>query len=132
MYAIRSYYAFQSTPDLPLHPDQIATAPLGSEPEKRRENLTGYYASITALDRGVGQIIAKLEEMGVYENTLFIFSSDNGMNMGHHGIWGKGNGTFPMNMYDTSVKIPMIVSMPSVVVITSYSIHYTKLYEGPG
>ncbi len=106
---------FQSTPDLPLHPDQIATAPLGSEPEKRRENLTGYYASITALDRGVGQIIAKLEEMGVYENTLFIFSSDNGMNMGHHGIWGKGNGTFPMNMYDTSVKIPMIVSMPSVV-----------------
>ena len=28
--------------------------------------------------------------------------------MGHHGIWGKGNGTFPLNMYDTSVKVPAI------------------------
>ncbi len=33
--------------------------------------------------------------------------------MGHHGIWGKGNGTYPPNMYDTSVKIPSLASMPS-------------------
>ena len=35
--------------------------------------------------------------------------SDNGMNCGHHGIWGKGNGARPQNMYDTSVKVPCIV-----------------------
>jgi arylsulfatase A-like enzyme len=38
--------------------------------------------------------------------------SDNGMNCGHHGIWGKGNGTRPQNMYDTSVKVPCLVSQP--------------------
>lgn len=38
-----------------------------------------------------------------------VFTSDNGMNTGHHGIWGKGNGTYPQNMYDTSVKIPFIL-----------------------
>ena len=34
------------------------------------------------------------------------------MNCGHHGIWGKGNGTRPQNMYDTSVKVPCIMSQP--------------------
>jgi arylsulfatase A-like enzyme len=34
------------------------------------------------------------------------------MNMGHHGICGKGNGTLPVNLYDTSVKVPGIVSRP--------------------
>ena len=37
------------------------------------------------------------------------------MNMGHHGIYGKGNGTFPQNMYDTSVKVPAMVSRPGHV-----------------
>jgi arylsulfatase A-like enzyme len=44
-----------------------------------------------------------------------LFLSDNGMNMGHHGICGKGNGTYPQNMYDTSVKVPCIVSRPGHV-----------------
>ncbi|MCB0080547.1 MAG: DUF4976 domain-containing protein, partial [Caldilineaceae bacterium] len=54
--------------------------------------------------------------------------SDNGMNMGHHGIYGKGNGTFPPNMFDTSVKVPTILSQPGSVaegeVITSLHSHY--------
>jgi choline-sulfatase len=37
---------------------------------------------------------------------------DNGMNCGHHGIWGKGNGTRPQNMYDTSIKVPCIIAQP--------------------
>ena len=53
--------------------------------------------------------------MDALENTLVIFTSDNGMNMGHHGIWGKGNGTFPQNMYDTSVKVPALVARPGHV-----------------
>jgi arylsulfatase A-like enzyme len=104
--------AFQSTPDVPRHVNSRST---DDSPEKRRENLTGYFAAITAMDRCVGKLVAKLKALGKYENTLFIFTSDNGMNMGHHGIWGKGNGTFPMNMYDTSVRVPMIVSMPGIV-----------------
>lgn len=103
---------FHSTPDLPKHPWQSPTAPQGYTPESRRENLQGYYTAITAMDSGIGKIMTKLENLGFLENTLVIFSGDNGMNMGHHGIWGKGNGTFPLNMYDTSVKIPFIMSWP--------------------
>ena len=105
---------FESVPDEPIHPWQIATCPRGSG-KKRRELLQGYYAAVTAMDMGIGQIISKLEDMGIREDTLIVFMGDNGMNMGHHGIWGKGNGTFPLNMYDTSVKIPAIISRPGSV-----------------
>ncbi|NGP45555.1 sulfatase-like hydrolase/transferase [Bacillaceae bacterium SIJ1] len=80
--------------------------------QKRKEILQGYFAAITAMDQGIGEIIDKIEEMGIRENTLLIFMSDNGMSMGHHGIWGKGNGTVPQNMYDTAVKVPAIMSQP--------------------
>jgi len=104
---------FASTPDLPEHPWQSPTAPRGYDPKKRRENLQGYYSAITAMDENIGRVLEQLDQMGIRDNTLVIFSGDNGMNMGHHGIWGKGNGTFPMNMYDTSVKVPFIMSWPA-------------------
>lgn len=79
------------------------------------ENLQGYFASITAMDANVGRIIDKVESLGLRENTLICFLSDNGLNFGQHGIWGKGNGTFPQNMFDTSVKVPAIMSHPGYI-----------------
>ncbi|MHC4253426.1 MAG: sulfatase-like hydrolase/transferase [Planctomycetota bacterium] len=105
---------FESTPDVPMHPWQVNSAPFGT-PEKRREILAGYFAAVTAMDAGVGRILDRLEAEGWRENTLVFFTSDNGMNMGHHGVYGKGNGTFPQNMYDTSVKVPGLISRPGHV-----------------
>lgn len=100
---------FSSTPQEETHPWSIPNAPGADHP---RESLQGYYASITAMDDNIGRILDTLEETGVRDNTLVIFLSDNGFNCGHHGIWGKGNGTYPQNMYDTSVKVPAIWSQP--------------------
>jgi len=83
--------------------------------EQRRETLKGYFAAVTAMDTAIGRVLQKLEELDIRDNTIVFFTSDNGMNMGHHGILGKGNGTFPMNMYDTSVKVPFIVSCPGKI-----------------
>lgn len=77
-----------------------------------RDLIAGYYASIQAVDDQVGRIVAQLRRLGVLENTLILYSSDNGFSCGKHGIWGKGNATFPNNMYDTSVKVPAIFAMP--------------------
>ncbi len=103
--------SFETCPDEPCHPDQINSAPRGTG-LKRIELLKGYFAAITGLDRGLGRILLHLEKLGLRENTLIVFGGDNGMNMGHHGIWGKGNGTFPLNMYDSSVKVPFLMSWP--------------------
>ncbi|MBQ1208093.1 MAG: sulfatase-like hydrolase/transferase [Lachnospiraceae bacterium] len=129
---------FTSTPDVPPHPwaphGKTTLAEWNSKPhpgirfsgakyapipemweEHRKESLTGYYAAITAMDAQIGRILDYLETNGLIEDTVIIFTADNGMNMGHHGIWGKGNGTDPVNMYDTSVKVPAIFNCPSVI-----------------
>ena len=64
------------------------------------------------MDEGIGRILDRLEQKELADDTLVIFTADNGMSMGHHGIWGKGNATFPMNMYDTAVKVPFLIRWP--------------------
>lgn len=80
-----------------------------------RESQRGYYAAVTAMDECVGRILDRLEREGLEDDTLIVFTGDNGSNMGHHGIVGKGNGTYPMNMYDTSVKVPGIFVFPGTI-----------------
>jgi len=106
--------ALDSVPNLPRHPWQKAFPEFYTE-EGRRADLAGYFAAIEEMDRNLGRLLDELEATGLRERTLVLFCSDNGMNMGHHGICGKGNGTFPLNMYDTSVKVPAIASMPGTV-----------------
>ena len=106
---------FTSTPDVPMHPWYRCTFNWDGSEASRRQNLIGYYAAVSEMDRNVGRILDKLDELEIRKNTLVFFVSDNGMNMGHHGIFGKGNGTFPQNMYDESVKVPAILSMPGTL-----------------
>ncbi len=101
---------FESVPHLPRHPDSIYLTDEVAKDE--RANLIGYYAAVTAMDAGIGRIMDKLDEMNLAQDTLFVFTSDNGFSCGHHGFWGKGNATFPLNMYEESVKVPFIVRHP--------------------
>ena len=112
----RSNCEFESVRWDPLHPNHLAkegsAGSIGRDGEERKDLLSGYFAAITAMDSNIGRLIDWLEANDLRESTLIIFTSDNGMNMGHHGIWGKGNGTYPPNMFDTSVKVPTLLSMP--------------------
>jgi choline-sulfatase len=100
---------FESCPQEPKHPwaGGLTDSCLGN-----REMLKGYFAAVTAMDKDVGRLIDKIEELGIRENTLIFFFSDNGFSCGHHGFWGKGNGTLPLNMYENSIKVPAIASLP--------------------
>ena len=80
-----------------------------------RESLKGYFAAVTALDLDVGRILDKLEDKGLRGDTLVVFTSDNGYSCGHHGFWGKGNGTSPVNMYENSIKVPFLATHPGVI-----------------
>ena len=53
-----------------------------------RANLIGYYAAVTAMDAGIGRLLEKLQELGLAEDTLVVFTSDNGFSCGHHGFLG--------------------------------------------
>ncbi len=100
---------FKSCPQEAKHPWAIS---LSDRCLGNREALKGYFAAVTAMDIEIGRILDRLEEKGLRERTLIVFTSDNGFSCGHHGFWGKGNGTFPLNMYENSIKVPFIASHP--------------------
>lgn len=78
----------------------------------RRDMLQGYFGCVSAMDAQVGRLLDRIEALGQRDNTLIVFAGDNGFSCGHHGFWGKGNGTYPRNMYENSIRVPFIMSQP--------------------
>jgi len=117
---------FESCPQEPRHPWAIGLTDncLGN-----REMLKGYFAAVTAMDRGVVAILDRIEALGLRENTLVVFTSDNGFSCGHHGFWGKGNGTRPRNMYENSIKVPFVLSHPGHVPAGRVETAMTTAYD---
>ena len=100
--------SFSSCPQEPRNPfyhtrDSLTTQCLGN-----RECLKGYYAAVTAMDYNIGRLLKTLDNLGLDKNTVVIFTSDHGFNAGHHGMWGKGNAVYPLNFFETSLRIPLI------------------------
>ncbi len=73
------------------------------------EALCQYYAGVSEIDESVGCMLDELTAQGILDNTLIIYTSDHGLNCGQHGLWGKGNATFPLNMVEESIRIPLIL-----------------------
>lgn len=71
-----------------------------------------FYSQASMVDDGVGQVIAELEEKGVLDDTLIIYTADHGLSVGQHGFWGHGEDTWPSNMHRSANNIPLIISHP--------------------
>jgi arylsulfatase A-like enzyme len=70
--------------------------------------LKAYYAGeVTLLDRWVGTLLEKIEDMGLYENTAVIFTADHGTFLDEHGYIGKRG-----HLYEENCHIPFIIRMP--------------------
>jgi arylsulfatase A-like enzyme len=83
-------------------------APFPRTPEVMRRHLADYYACISDLDHQVGRILATLKQRGFADNTVVVFSSDQGLAVGgRHGLMGK------QNLYE-HVKPPLIVAGPGI------------------
>ena len=100
---------FECFPDEDPNPNQN---PALARLSHKREPKLAYSALVTGVDRNVGRILRHLERLKLREDTLVIFTSDQGWNAGHHGVWGKGNGTIPFNLYEESTRVPMIWNHP--------------------
>jgi len=75
-------------------------------PEKVRRNRELYFASITHVDKNIGEVMRALEEIGQIDNTLVIFTSDHGEMLGDCGGWSKSQ------PHDSSVRVPLIIRWP--------------------
>jgi arylsulfatase A-like enzyme len=77
-----------------------------SDPEKISYFISEYYALVKEVDDWVGAILDKLDELGLSENTLVVFTSDHGEMLGSHGLRGK------FNFYEESSHVPMMIRFP--------------------
>lgn len=66
-----------------------------------------YHQGVLALDEGIGRVIQALEESGQRDNTLIIFTSDQGLAWGQHGFRGT-----KIAAYDSNIRSPLVFSMP--------------------
>jgi arylsulfatase A-like enzyme len=70
--------------------------------EAIRKTHHEYYATITGLDFHIGRLLTALRESGQMENTIVIFSADQGIAIGSHGLLGK------QSLYDVAMKSPLV------------------------
>lgn len=73
-----------------------------------KANIAAYYAMITHLDEQIGRVLKTLEDKGMLDNTIIVFSGDNGLAVGQHGLMGK------QNVYEHSINVPLVFRGPGI------------------
>lgn len=76
---------------------------------KGQRYLHEYLATVKSVDEGIGRILDYLEETGLDENTLVVYTSDQGFYLGEHGWFDK------RFMYEESMKMPLLMQLPGVI-----------------
>jgi arylsulfatase A-like enzyme len=100
-----------SFPRLPMHPWQFNNKQYLNNIDCMRR----YGAELTTLDDGVGEVMAKVKSLGLDENTIIVYTGDNGWAGGHNGLWGMGDHTRPINAYDAQMRVPLIWKHPGAI-----------------
>lgn len=106
-----AYYADKELPSFPrdrMHPWQRSQKPYHNNVESIRRAA----AEVSGVDDGVGEIMAALERNGLTENTLVVYTSDQGWMGGQNGIWGMGDHVRPVGAHELMMQIPFIFHQP--------------------
>jgi len=75
-------------------------------PAKYQTNIRAYFRMISGVDRAIGRVLAELKKRGLEDNTVVIYTGDNGYYMGQRGFAGK------WSHYEESLRVPLIVHDP--------------------
>jgi len=112
---------------MPLHPFDNGEmtvrdeklAPWPRTPEDTKAQLADYYACVTGLDHHLGRIFAELKSAGEWTNTIILFTGDNGLSLGEHGLFGK------QNLYEFGgMHVPLVIAGPGISPGTSDALVY--------
>ncbi|MFN0122955.1 MAG: sulfatase [Blastocatellia bacterium] len=97
--------------DAPLRnipPVALMTELFGSpQPASRAEAMAAYYSAITYMDKQVGVLLATLDRLNLWDNTVVVLFSDHGFHLGDHGgLWAK------LTLFEQAARAPLIIAAP--------------------
>ena len=93
-----------------------------SPPDKSREMMRAYYASVSFMDAQVGRVIDALDRLGLRENTIIVFWGDHGYHLSEKGKWSKA-----YSVYDIALRVPLLIAVPKGK--TQYSTRPVQLLD---
>ena len=74
--------------------------------DKYRTNMRAYFRMVSGIDQAIGRFLKVLDEMGLAQNTIIVYTADNGYHMGNRGFAGK------WSHYEESLRVPMVIYDP--------------------
>ena len=75
-------------------------------PEKYQTNMRAYFRMLTGIDKALNRVLKSLEDAGIADNTIIIFTGDNGYYMAERGFTGK------WSHYEESLRVPLVIYDP--------------------
>jgi len=109
-------YPLECVELIPFREDEMRIAPelayftrpahWGMNERQRRDAMRAYYASISFMDAQVGKLLEALERLRLQEDTLIVFWSDHGYQLGEHGQWMK------QTLFEAAARVPLILCGP--------------------
>ena len=93
----------------PYRPNKREEGGAYRDPTNIRQMTSIYYGMVAEVDEWVGKILQRLDELGLAENTLVIFTSDHGEMLGDHGMHSKNI------FYEGSAHVPLLLRLPGVI-----------------
>jgi arylsulfatase A-like enzyme len=98
-------------------PNATSYAPYDPTPVPPKDWFTrGYFRTLVGIDQNVGRVLGALDELGVAEDTVVVYASDNGFFIGEHGIPGRSSADGnKRNAYEESIRIPLLLRYPRLL-----------------
>ncbi len=78
----------------------------GMDELQKKKTISGYMASVKFMDEQIGRVLNTLDRLDLRKNTVVIFLSDHGFNLGEHDCWAK------TSLWEGTVRVPLIISAP--------------------
>ncbi|MDZ4288783.1 MAG: sulfatase, partial [Prosthecobacter sp.] len=73
---------------------------------RQKKAISGYYAAVSYMDAQMGKVMTALQDAGLTDNTIVIFTSDHGYHLGEHDFWAK------VSVHEESAAVPLIIRVP--------------------
>ncbi|KAM9375684.1 iduronate 2-sulfatase isoform 2-T2 [Pholidichthys leucotaenia] len=82
-----------------------------------------YYAAVSYMDAQVGRLLSALDELGLAESTVVVFSSDHGWSLGEHGEWAK------YSNFDVTTRVPLIFFTPGGSAVSNPTFPFIDVFN---